>query len=212
MGTTAIILAWSLAMLAAVTTHALGWRSWLRAFAHDGASSGSVDLPGEPQEVSKRIAHALVTAPGPVSARIVEADSRVVRAKLRPVLQSRRGRGELGSGGAGSAGLVCHIDRRMDGCRVDYSLDTGELGVGYRNITLGLLVLGSVAILAAAVIFPLLVIPSDNPAIRGQTAQVVQLVHFLWPPFLLTHQARRARAVTAEHTMDLMANLPWVSE
>jgi hypothetical protein len=53
------------------------------------------------------------------------------------------------------------------------------------------------------------VLPSDNPAIRGQTAQVVQLVHFLWPPFLLTFQARRARSLATEYTLDLMSNLPY---
>ncbi len=73
-----------------------------------------------------------------------------------------------------------------------------------------MLCLGVAAILAAAVVFPVLVIPSDNPAIRAQTAQVLQLVHFLWPPFLLTHQARRARSVVADRIGDLMANLPYV--
>ena len=30
-----------------------------------------------------------------------------------------------------------------------------------------------------------------NPQIRGQTIQIVQLVHFLWPPFLFFGLRRR---------------------
>jgi hypothetical protein len=209
MTTTTVTVLWGLAMLVAVAVHALGWRSWLATFGRVGASSGSVDLPGTPQEVSERIAKALVAGTATVTTRILEADSHVVRARLRPVVSgSRRGRSSIGE--SGGAHLVCHIDQRMDGCRVDYSLDAAELGANLRSITALVLGLGSCAIVAAAVLFPLVVIPSENPAIRGQTAQVLQLVHFLWPPFLLSFQARRARTAATEHAMDLMSNLPYL--
>jgi hypothetical protein len=101
------------------------------------------------------------------------------------------------------------ISARIDGCRVEYSLDASPLGARYRVTTLILLGLGAAAILAAAVLFPTLILTSDNPGVRGQTAQVVQLVHLLWPPFLLTYQARRARSLATEDTLDLMSNLPY---
>jgi hypothetical protein len=208
MDTTTIFLAWGLALLVAVAANAMGWRSWLRTFAREGASAGSVDLPGTPEEVSKRITKSLVAGSASVTARILEADHRLVRAKIRPVMSNRRGRSSVSSEGGGV--LVCHIDARIEGCRVDYSLDTSDLGRNYRTITAGLLALGAAAIVIAAVVFPTIVIPSDNPAIRGQAVQVVQLVHFLWPPFLLTYQARRARGLAREFAMDLMANLPYV--
>jgi DNA-binding transcriptional ArsR family regulator len=207
MDTTTLSMIWGLAMLAAVIANSMGWRSWLRTFAPSGVNTGSVDLPGSPEEVSRRIAKTLVAGSQRVSARILEADSRLVRAQLRPVLPSRGGRSSIGTN-AGAV-LVCHIDRRIEGCRVEYTLDTGELGQSYRTITAALLALGAAAIVVAAVLFPTVVIPSDDPAIRGQTVQVVQLVHFLWPPFLLTYQARRARSMTAEYALDLMANLPY---
>jgi hypothetical protein len=202
-----VTLLWALTMFVALIVHALGWRSWLRSFAPAVPTRGSVDLPGSPREASQRIAQALASGTATTTARILEADARILRAEVKPVLPTRKGRSGISDGE--SALLTCHIDERIDGCRVEYSLDPSRLGSRYRTITLVLLGLGAAAILAAAVLFPTLVLPSDNPAIRGQTAQVVQLVHFLWPPFLLTFQARRARSLATEYTLDLMSNLPY---
>ena len=208
MDTVAITLAWGLAMLVAIAANALGWRSWLTTFSsrRDPMVRGTVDLEGSPEGVAKRLAQQLATSSGPVLGRVLEADHREVRAELRPNVATRRDGGYT----TATALLVCHIDERIEGCRVEYSLDLQQLGRGLRTATTLVLCLGVAAILAAAVVFPVLVIPSDNPAIRAQTAQVLQLVHFLWPPFLLTHQARRARSVVADRIGDLMANLPYV--
>jgi hypothetical protein len=202
-----VTLLWALAMLVALVAHALGWRSWLRSFAPLEPRRGSVDLPGSPREVSERIARALATGTASISARVLEAEPGLVRAEIKPILPTRKGRS--GTGGTEAARLICHIDERIDGCRVEYSLDASPLGARYRVTTLILLGLGAAAILAAAVLFPTLILPSDNPGVRGQTAQVVQLVHLLWPPFLLTYQARRARSLATEDTLDLMSNLPY---
>ncbi len=208
MDTLAITLAWALAMLVAVAVNALGWRSWFNTFPtkHDPVQRGAVDLQGSPEEVSMRLAKQLAASSGPVLGRILEADHRTVRAELRPNVSSRRGDGYSTT----TALLVCHIDERIEGCRVEYSLDPRDLGRGLRTGAAAMLGLGVVAILAAAVIFPVLVIPSESLAVRGQTAQVFQLAHFLWPPFLLTHQARRTRTALMDHIGDLMSNLPYV--
>ncbi len=51
------------------------------------------------------------------------------------------------------------------------------------------------------------VLPSPNPGVRNQAVQMVQVVHFLWPPFLfaaLSGQASRflwARIKALVHNM-----------
>ncbi len=207
MTTAAIFAAWGLAMLVAMGVNAWGWRSWMTTFsdASDPIERGSVDLDAGPDESSRRIARLLASSSGPVIGRILEADRHIVRAELRPSVSSRKG----GGYSTATALLVCHIDERMDGCRVEYSLDPRTLGQGLKTATAVMLCLGATAIAAAAVLFPLFVIPSDTPAIKAQTAQVLQLVHFLWPPFLLSYQARRARNVVTQRTIELMSNLPY---
>ena len=44
--------------------------------------------------------------------------------------------------------------------------------------------LGLAAILIGFWLIGTYVVPNPNPAIRGQTFQMLQVVHFLWPPFL----------------------------
>jgi hypothetical protein len=56
------------------------------------------------------------------------------------------------------------------------------------------------------------VVPNADPAVRGQTFQMLQAVHFLWPPFLFgglyrfQHHAIRAAMDTFVH------NLPYRGE
>ncbi len=207
MTTAAITAAWGLAMLVAIAVNAWGWRSWFSTFSgsSDPIERGTVELDTDPASASRRIAKLLANSTGPVIGRIIEADTRTVRAELRPLVTTRKG----GGYSTATALLVCHIDERVNGCRVEYSLDPRTIGQGTRTATALVLGLGATAIAAAAVLFPLFVIPSDNPAIKGQTAQVLQLVHFLWPPFLLTYQARRSRNVVTQRTVELMSNLPY---
>ncbi len=211
MEATALTLLWLLAMLVALAVHAWGWLAWQRCFgpASREPGRGSLDLGVAPAEASKRIASSLAQGNAGVSARIEQADSRSVRALIRPpVTVGRRGVPSVGTGQA--ARLVCHLDQTMEGTRVEYTIDPSDLTGTYRAWGLAILLLGSTAILAAAVVFPVWVIPAEEGAIRGQTAQVVQLAHFLWPPFLITSQARKLRALTVERVQDFLRNMPYV--
>ena len=59
-------------------------------------------------------------------------------------------------------------------------------------------VLQPIAIIAAAVLIMELAVPHKNPAVRGQAAQMFQIIHFLWPPFLIAHiHNRNRRAILA---------------
>ncbi|MFH1466799.1 MAG: hypothetical protein ABIO70_20615 [Pseudomonadota bacterium] len=200
---------WLMAMLAALITHAFGWRSWARSFGPQQPPRGVVMVPKPPEEVAKALAHAIATGGSTFSGRVLEADSHTLRARIRPpVVMQRQGRASVGS--SDEALLTCHLESSLEGTRVAWSLDVESLGRGLKlgaAITLGV---GAVAIIAAGILFPTLVIPSEQRAVQGQTWQVLQLIHFLWPPFLLTYQARRLRSLVAERCTDLMQNLPYV--
>jgi hypothetical protein len=53
------------------------------------------------------------------------------------------------------------------------------------------------------------VVPSPDPAIRWQTIQMVQVVHFLWPPFLFGGLYRRGSRAVAGQFEALAHNLPY---
>lgn len=208
MSTATATIIWGLAMLVALLVHALGWRSWLATFRHAGAplQRGTVALDCPPEEASQRLARQLASSGGPMIGRILEASPRRVSAELRPTVPNRRGDRYTST----TALLSCEIDPRMQGCEISYTLDARALAKGLETTTMVLLLVGSFVIVLAAVLFPSLVLRSENVAIRAQAVQVVQLVHFLWPPFLLTWQARRLRAAVIDRTVDVMSNLPWL--
>lgn len=52
------------------------------------------------------------------------------------------------------------------------------------------------------------VLPSPNPAVRWQSVQIVQAVHFLWPPFLFGTRYRRGVTDVAAQFEALANNLP----
>jgi hypothetical protein len=68
------------------------------------------------------------------------------------------------------------------------------------------LILAPAAIVIAYLLLSRLAVPSERPGVRPQVVQVVQTVHFLWPPLLVRFIGRRARR-QAESILD---NLPAV--
>ncbi len=46
------------------------------------------------------------------------------------------------------------------------------------------------------------------PAIRWQSVQLIQIVHFLWPPFLCGHQYRSRYRLVSRQLDTILHNLP----
>lgn len=70
-----------------------------------------------------------------------------------------------------------------DRTAIDYAVEIR----GGRGLLLGgtvSVLLGLVALCVGFTLILTLVVPAPNPAVRAQTFQMVQVVHFLWPPFL----------------------------
>jgi hypothetical protein len=72
--------------------------------------------------------------------------------------------------------------------------------------------LGLIAIVAGFLVIYFVVIPSQNPGVRWQTVQMVQTVHFLWPPFFFASSYRRSASFVRVQFDTFIHNLPFLTE
>ena len=71
--------------------------------------------------------------------------------------------------------------------------------------------LGLIAIVAGFLLIYFLVVPNANPGVRWQTVQMVQTVHFLWPPFFFAQGHRRSISVIRAQFDTFVHNLPFMT-
>jgi hypothetical protein len=71
--------------------------------------------------------------------------------------------------------------------------------------------LGFVAIITGFLVLYFLAVPNQNPGVRWQTVQMVQVIHFLWPPFLLGFLHRKIIAVIKTQFDAFIHNLPFLA-
>jgi hypothetical protein len=76
----------------------------------------------------------------------------------------------------------------------------------------GFLFLGLIAIVVGCWTIFTYVIPSPLPGVRWQTLQMLQVVHFLWPPFLLGGLYRRLSRAALVRFEALIHNLPYLPD
>lgn len=72
--------------------------------------------------------------------------------------------------------------------------------------------IGLAAIIIGFVLFKLYIVPHPNLAIRGQTFQMLQVIHLLWPPFLavlLGRTRKLAGKAVAGYLDGMVTNLPY---
>jgi hypothetical protein len=95
-----------------------------------------------------------------------------------------------------------------DRTRIDYGIEVsagrGLLWGGAVFVALGL-----VALVVGCWAIQTWVVPNPHPAVRGQTFQMFQVVHFLWPPFLLGGIYRVQRRAVRDGFDALIHNLPY---
>lgn len=72
--------------------------------------------------------------------------------------------------------------------------------------------LGLAALLLASALMLTIVVPSPNPAVRAQAVQMVQVIHFLWPPFLFGGLYRSLRRSVRVGFEVFVHNLPYCGE
>jgi hypothetical protein len=70
-------------------------------------------------------------------------------------------------------------------------------------------VLGLIALIGGFFAITTWVVPNPNPDVRAQSVQMVQAVHFLWPPFLFGGIYRMRRRTVQARFEILVNNLPY---
>jgi hypothetical protein len=96
--------------------------------------------------------------------------------------------------------------------RVDYAV---ELSHSMRGLLVGaavVQVLGLIVLAAGGWAVYRFFVSADDPALRWQSVQMVQAVHFLWPPFLLAKLYRTFRGHAAARLETFVHNLPYYKD
>jgi hypothetical protein len=93
--------------------------------------------------------------------------------------------------------------------RVDYAIAKPHIRA---LLILGFvfIALGFIAIVGGFLTIYFLVVPSPFQAVRWQTVQMVQVVHFLWPPFLFGGLYRKSASLVKAQFDTFIHNLPFV--
>ncbi len=167
---------------------------------------GEAEVAGVPEELSGKLAGLLAREGmgpfGPV--KIVACDRRELVFESAGMTAGSSGHGPSAGVRRGRFRLTPSGSRT----RIEYAIEMPSgrilLGFGWLFVLLGL-----VALVAACTLMFVYILPSPHPNVRGQAVQAVQVVHFLWPPFLFGSLCRQPVRFVRARVESLVHNLPY---
>jgi hypothetical protein len=171
----------------------------------EGWLSGSAEVDGEAIALASRAASALAKGSpytfGPV--KILE--------KTDDLIRFERVGGDVGHQPGGQLfrrGELRFTPLRPGRTRIEWAVEPARLRF---LLWLGglFLALGLLALVGGGWAIATYVVSDPDPAVRGQTFQMLQAVHFLWPPFLCGGLYRRLSRVAPAQLEALVHNLPF---
>lgn len=168
--------------------------------------TGARTVSGEPGALSKALARSLTQLNiGGFNSlfEIVErSDRRVLVKKTGPLICNQP------VGMYFSEAEIGFEDQRNGTVRVSYQLRYDRLAKRLKSIALIIIFLaGLPAMLIVGGIIWYVVIPSPNPAVRWQVFQTFQIVHALWPPYLLFWLYSAGRRQSKTYMSNLLSTL-----
>jgi hypothetical protein len=164
-------------------------------------TSGEAELEGRPDALAAKLTERLARdGLGPLGqVKIVSSNQNEV------VFETA---GSIGQGPAGFRRGWARFAGSGSKTRVEYAIET-KSGRVLLALALVMLGLGFVALAAGAAFVFAHVVPSPDPSVRIQSVQMVQVVHFLWPPFLFAQLARQPGRMVFKQIEALVHNLPY---
>ena len=168
-----------------------------------GILEGEEVIEGAAGSLEKRIAERLAAAASPLGSPLV----RITECTPRRIAFERV-RGPSGSGrGVGftpfSSGVIT-MTREGSRTRVRYEVSLPKL----RLVTyLVCFAYGGLFVIGVPVLIWLVVVHHEHQAVRWQVLQTFQMVHGVWPPFLIGCRSGRIRKATADFFDAMFANL-----
>ncbi len=169
---------------------------------HAGAIIGGADVHGEPEMLSAKLAERLaVSGFGPIGpVKILARDRReVIFEPAGPSLGGSGFRFRRGIVRFAGSGTTTHVDYVVETSPRDISLIFGWI-----TLCLGLIALVVVPWLQLTYVIP-------DPRSRTQVVQTIQMIHFIWPPFLFAHLSRQPGRILRAQMDALVHNLPYLS-
>lgn len=146
--------------------------------------SGERTIHGDPEQLSKALVRSLLQVNigmfGSLFEVVERTGKRVVLKKTGPLICNQ-------PAGLYFSEAEFEFDRLGgDAVRVEYRLGYDRLVRLTKRVSLSIIFLAglpAMAVVGALIWF--LVVQADNPAVRWQVFQTLQIVHALWPPFLM---------------------------
>ncbi|MHC4199493.1 MAG: hypothetical protein ACYSU0_05835 [Planctomycetota bacterium] len=164
--------------------------------------TGEAELTGDAEAVSKKIAEQLIAATsmgGMSGVKITE------RTRERVAFEKVKGGGHAGA--AFDSGLVT-LEAQGDKVRVRYAVSQKRIARTMRILTyLMCFAYGGIFVIGAPLLIWLFVVNSENANVRRQVWQTFQMLHGVWPPFLVGFLSGFTRKRTAGVVDTLLANL-----
>lgn len=165
--------------------------------------SGSAEVEGAPEDLVSKAAHVMAVG-GLGQCRIVgRSEGRLV---FEGTIQAK-GKQDHGPRACRGGFRFTPVDTIRT--RVEYLIEIP--GGRWALLLAGVFqFLGLVALVGGFWALNTFVAHSDNPVVRAQVFQMLQAVHFLWPPFLFAFVYRRWGVAVRRTVETLLSNLPYV--
>ncbi|MBN1417600.1 MAG: hypothetical protein JXP34_02425 [Planctomycetes bacterium] len=173
------------------------------------AIEGDLVIEGEPEALARRLASQLAGS-------FAGAGSAVFPAKVTECTAERvtfeRTPGGGRSGLFSFDGGIVTFHREGERIRVRYAVSLRRSRRLFRILAyLVCFLYGGLFVIGCPILIWTLVLPSEDPGVRAQVIQTLQMVHGVWPPFLIGFVASRVRKMTAAYFETLLANLPYAA-
>lgn len=161
--------------------------------------TGEASIPGDAERISRQLAERLASNPGGVPLVRLTA-----RTGQRVEFERVRGLQAFPAFDRGSFTL----EQRGEEVRVRYQASLERYSRMIR-LVLGLVcfLYGGVFVLGGPLLLWFLVVKSSDPVVQGQVWQTLQMLHGVWPPFLVGFLAGRIRRMTEQYLQTLLDNL-----
>ena len=172
--------------------------------------TGAVEIPGEAEEISKKICEQLAGLTFGSGGRTPTMGSafKVTERTAERILFEPA----IPGAGMPAAGGEFKLEAAGGTTRVSYRVDLSGFAGKMRKIGLAIcFIFGLPAVTVLPAMLFIFVASHSNQAVRWQSFQSLQMIHGLWPPFLFGFIYRKMRQMTAASIDTMLTNLSHAS-